>query len=439
MIEDARRIPNGTVLEGDLCIVGGGAAGIALAREFIGSRRKVILLVGAGKRESAADRDLYRGFASPVGGHEPLEENRRRIWGGSTAAWGGRCIPFDEVDFEPREWVPHSGWPFRRAELAPYFTRATALCEAGEDRFDARDVFPDTQPEIVAGLDDATVASWPLERWGPPTHFGRRYEKELRAAPNISVLLHAHAKHLQLAPPGGALRHVVVATKPGHEFTVRARRVVLACGGLENPRLLLAANDVARTGIGNEADNVGRFYQSHLFGVAAFARLCDPGRGFVYEFERDAEGVYCRRRFWITPEAQRARRMGNAIGFFFRPPIAHAVHRNALFSATFLGKFFLGVFQRYGVRGGMARIRAERTALREHMGVVLRHAPGLAPQIVRLVQQRFFARRRLPIVLAPRAGNQFHLFYQTEHLPNPEIRVVLHAERDALGMPRLEE
>src|SRR4029079_19485828 len=85
-----------------------------------------------------------------------------------------------------------------------------------------------------------------------------------------------------------------------------------------------------------------------------------------------------------------------------------------------------------------ARIRAERTALREHLGVVLRHAPGLAPQILRLVQQRFFARRRLPIVLAPRSGNQFHLFYQTEHLPNPQSRVVLHTERDALGMPRLE-
>ena len=60
MIEDARRIPNGAALEGDLCIVGGGAAGIAIAREFIGTACKVILLVGAGKRESAADRDLYR-------------------------------------------------------------------------------------------------------------------------------------------------------------------------------------------------------------------------------------------------------------------------------------------------------------------------------------------------------------------------------------------
>jgi choline dehydrogenase-like flavoprotein len=438
MIEDARQIPNGTALDCDVCIIGGGAAGIAMAREFIGSGCKVILLVGAGRRESAEDRDLYRGFAAPAESHEPLEENRRRIWGGSTTLWGGRCIPFDDIDFEPRDWVPHSGWPVRREELASFFVRATALCEAGEYRFDARDVFPETQPEIVAGLDDATVASWPLERWGPPTDFGRRYEKELRGAANITVLMHAHAKHLQLAPQGGAMRHVVVATNPGHEFTVRARQYVLACGGLENPRLLLAANDVARAGIGNETDNVGRYYQSHLFGVSAFVRLRDPERGFIYEFERDEQGVYCRRRFWITPEAQRERRIGNAIGFFFRPPIAHAVHRNALFSATFLGKFFLGAFKRYGLRGSAARIRAERAVLQEHFDVVMRQAPSLAPQLLRLMQQRFLARRRLPMILAPRSGNQFHLFYQTEHSPNRESRVVLHAERDALGMPRLE-
>lgn len=438
MIEDARQIPPGTVLEADLCIIGGGPAGLSIALELANTGRKVIVLVGGGRREQEDYRDLYRGHASPPGSHEPLEENRPRVLGGGTTVWGSRCVPYDPVDFERRDWIPHSGWPITYESLRGHFDRASILCETGHFDFDARSTFPGKQPEMIAGFDSAELATWPLERWGPPTDFGRRYARDLSRASNLSVLLHAHATHLQLEAHGGALRQVDAASAPGRAFVVRAKRYVLACGGLENARLLLAADDVAKAGIGNHSDCVGRFYQAHLFGVIGHARLRDPNKDFIYEFERDREGVYCRRRFWVTPEAQQRLRIGNGIGFFFRPPIAHAVHRNALSSALFLGKFTVSSLKRLGLRGAVARARNERRVLGEHLEVVLRNAPGLAPQVVRLIQQRFFARRRLPIVLAPRSTNQFHLFYQTEHAPNPESRVVLHQDRDAFGMRRLE-
>src|SRR5438552_238981 len=112
MIEDARRIPAGTTMECDVCIVGGGAAGISIATELAGNNCRVVLLEGGGKIETAQGRDIHRGFVAPGSSHERLEKYRRRQWGGSTAAWGGRCVPFDEIDFEKRDWVPHSGWPF---------------------------------------------------------------------------------------------------------------------------------------------------------------------------------------------------------------------------------------------------------------------------------------------------------------------------------------
>jgi choline dehydrogenase-like flavoprotein len=438
MIEDARKIPPEVTLDADLCIIGGGPAGITLALELANSGKQVVLLVGGARRETATNRDLYRGFSDPPGSHEPLEENRPRVWGGGTTVWGSRCVPFDPVDFEAREWIPNSGWPIRYEEMAAYQARANELCEAGDNQYDARVALPGTQPEMIAGLDNAELATWPLERWGPPTNFARRYEPPLAAAGNVRVLLHAHATRLQLAPGGGSLEEVLAATSPGRAFRVRAKRYVLACGALENARLLLASNDVAACGVGNESDCVGRYYQSHLFGVVAWAQLRDPAHGFMYEFERDRAGVYCRRRFWLTPEAQRARRAGNAIGFFFRPPFGSAVHRSALFSATYLGKFFLTTLKRYSLREGWRRVRENRRALGEHFRVVLRNAPGLVPQVARLIRQRFFAKRRLPIVLTPRKANHFHLFYQSEHAPNRESRVVLHAEKDDFGMPRLD-
>src|SRR5579872_6636065 len=100
MIEDARRIPAGSTVTGDVCIMGAGAAGITIARELAGTDTRVIVLVGGGSRERACDRDLYRG--SVTAAHEPLEENRRRGWGGTTALWGGRCVPLDPIDFASR-------------------------------------------------------------------------------------------------------------------------------------------------------------------------------------------------------------------------------------------------------------------------------------------------------------------------------------------------
>ncbi len=437
MIEDARKIPAGKILTCDLCIIGGGPAGITLARDLSGTSARIIQLEAGDRKETARARDLYRGFAEPKDSHEPLEENRRRQWGGATSAWGGRCIPFDPVDFEKRPWVPRSGWPITKAQLDPYYARALTLCEAGEYKFTAEAALPDTQREMIAGFDGHDVVSNPLERWGPPTHFGKKYARDLQLAPNLTVLLNANCLHLQLSANGAQLERARVASFERNEFFVRARYFVLACGGLENARLLLASNDVAKSGIGNHADKLGRHYMSHLFGAIATAKLRDNSHGFIFDLERDREQVYCRRRFWITPAAQQENQMLNVIAFFFRPPLSRAVHRNALFSSAYLAKFFLTTFKRNNPARAAAIIRENRPALAAHSKIVLADAPRLVPQIAHIVKNRYFAKRRLPFVLPPKSHNHYCLFYQSEHAPNPDSRVVLHTERDFFGMPRL--
>jgi choline dehydrogenase-like flavoprotein len=310
MIEDARSIPPDTLLQADLCIIGGGAAAIAVAIEYHKSGRQVILLPGGGPNQTASGIDLYRGKVSPPGSHEPLEENRLRMWGGTTTVWGGRIVPFDPVDFEQRPWMPGSGWPIPLESLRDPIARACEFSEAGTADFDARSVFPRTQPEILKSFDDDTFATWPLERWSVPTDFSKRYRPDLDAAPNVRVLLHAHAIHLQLDPEGKIVRHVDAACQPGRVFRIEAKRTVIACGALENARLLLASRDVLPAGIGNAHDQVGRYYQSHRFGVCGCAELKDPTKDFIYDFERDREGIYCRRRFWLTREAQEKHQVG---------------------------------------------------------------------------------------------------------------------------------
>src|SRR5690606_12479632 len=72
----------------------------------------------------------YRGEVAAQGrGYFPLHLARNRSFGGSTACWGGICRPLDPIDFESRDWVPHSGWPFGLEELEPWYAKAQTLAE----------------------------------------------------------------------------------------------------------------------------------------------------------------------------------------------------------------------------------------------------------------------------------------------------------------------
>jgi len=438
VIEDARIIPPGTCLKTDLCVIGGGAAAISLALEYLKSGRQVILLPGGGPNQTTSGIDLYRGKVSPPGSHEPLEENRLRMWGGTTTVWGGRIVAFDPVDFAKRSWVPNSGWPISLESLQDFITRACQLSEAGVADFDARSAFPGTQPEILRSFDDEDFATWPLERWSVPTDFSKRYRPDLNAAPNVRVLLHAHAIHLQMDASGATLQHVEAACTPGSTFRIEARNVVLACGALENARLLLASRDVLPAGIGNGHDLVGRYYQSHRFGVCGHAELKDPTKDFIYDFETDKEGVYCRRRFWLTPEAQEKHQVNNVVGFFFRTVSGASEHRNAMVSTVLLAKMLLG-----GAKKGPRRLgrilKDQRRELLTHIGIVLKDGPSIFGQLAAVAYTRYFQKRRLPMVLPPKKSNRFPLFFQTEHAPLADSRVVLDPSSfDDFGMPRLD-
>ena len=438
MIEDARPIAAGSILEADLCIVGGGAAAISVALEYMKSGRSIILLPGGGPNQTGSAIDLYRGKVNPAGSHEPLEENRLRMWGGTTTVWGGRCIPFDPIDFEKRAWVPDSGWPIALGDLADEISRASELSECGKADFDARSAFPKTQAEILKGFDNTEIVSWPMERWSIPTDYSKRYRAELESAANVRVLLHAHAIHLQMDADGTTLSHVRAACSPGKVFEVRARNTVIACGALENARLLLASRDVLSEGIGNAHDLVGRFYQSHRFGVCGHAELKNPNRDFVYDFEKDNAGVYCRRRFWLTPEAQEKHEVGNAVGFFFRNVSGSSEHRNAMVSSVLLAKMILG-----GASKGPKRLfqilKDQRREFVSHLWIIVKDGPGIFGQVAAVVYTRYFQKRRLPMVLPPKKANRFPLFFQTEHAPDRESRVVLdESSFDDFGMPRLE-
>ncbi len=314
-ILDARTLPAGTVLTPDLAIIGGGPAGISLALAMEGSGQKVLLLESGGMNFDSRDQSLYGGSQSGVA-YTALDGGRLRFLGGSTNHWGGWCRPLDPIDFETRDWVPHSGWPIGRREIEPYFARAQSLVEAGPWIYDGADsMVTDNGPMLPLDKGGIYTTWFQFSRTRGdilPTHFGQRYQDDLRRAAGVTPLFHANVTGIRLARDGGHVDHLDIATltpsgSAGNRFQVKPRYVVLACGGMENARLLLASNDVMKPGIGNQNDMVGRFFADNPIprDTATLVLFSGTIAGFYNNPLTMPNGALLRAAFAPTPEFAR--------------------------------------------------------------------------------------------------------------------------------------
>lgn len=241
-----------------MCVVGGGAAGITIARELADGPLDVLLLESGGVAADARTQALYRGrtFGRP---YYRLDEVRTRRFGGSTHCWEGMCRPLAPQDFTARGWVPESGWPFDYAAMLPYYRRAQRVCGLDVFAYGAqRWATPEAAP-LPLGSETFENGVFQIA----PHRFARRFGKELDRAPNIDVCLNANVVDLVASRDGARIERAEVATLSGRRFSAAARRFVLATGGIENARLLLASRGVHTQGLGNIHDLVGRYFMEH--------------------------------------------------------------------------------------------------------------------------------------------------------------------------------
>jgi choline dehydrogenase-like flavoprotein len=285
-------LPPDSTIETDLVILGGGPAGLTIAREFFGTSVRVLVLESGelkektcfsglnavesiGEPRSAAQvqkRIQLVGPNCPSWSHETQPFGMRcRVLGGSTEAWLGKSTLFDDIDFAKRDWVPYSGWPFRRETLSPYFDRAAQALNLGPNRYDDRvwDLMRRAPP--LGELDAGVLGSW---FW----QFARSHIDHrdiLRLGPefialdaaNVRVLVNATVTRVDTDQTGGAFEALAASSVHGKRVCVRAKVAVLAASAIENPRLLLVSNRACPKGLGNQNDLVGRFLMDHPSGT----------------------------------------------------------------------------------------------------------------------------------------------------------------------------
>jgi choline dehydrogenase-like flavoprotein len=418
LIIDGRSIADGSTIHADVCIVGGGPAGISLALRLAqNTRSHIALLESGGFTFDPAIQTLAQGETTGLP-YYPLAETRIRMLGGSSQSWGGVCTPLDPPAMEARQWLPGGGWPFPAGTLDEYLADALEVC--GISR-------------AVRAADEADharrLSTWPLDasrvepvliHFSRPVRFGTQYRDALATAEHIAVHLNSTVVELVPGEGGSGLTEAVARCIGGPTFRVRASQFVLAGGGVENARLLLAATAPPVRGLVNASGMVGRCFMEHprvvsryrvAHGNTALGRLVGGGAAGTLRFLR----------VQIAPEVQRREELltwhaNLYTGYAGQDSTAWpSVRRLAI--ATRSPWRESPYFQDGG--GGRTRLRPS------DLLAVARHPIAGVLGAVGAVAGPAPLRRWLEIV-----GS-------VEQEANRENRIELTTERDALGIPRV--
>jgi choline dehydrogenase-like flavoprotein/nucleoside-diphosphate-sugar epimerase len=400
----------------ELCVVGAGPAGLAIARTMAQSGVSVLLLE-SGRLTADPAIDALNEIESDGESREMDQTKvRNRIFGGSTETWKGRCCAFEDTDFVEREWVPNSGWPIAKEEFDRFLDPAATVLGLGPNVYNGRlfdlaglrtPVPPNPRMLESHFWQFAKNLEFPYGK--PPSgpyHAGREF---LRAPQqNVRVLVNATVCHVTTNAEGTAVESLEVSSLAGTRITVRPRVTVLCAGGVENARLLLASSRVQAAGVGNRHDNVGRYLMDHLrIEAGEFAAADTPaieGRFQLYRIKGPAGQRVYLPGFVLAREFQRAEKL--------------------LHCAAWVEQV-----------GGSEEDpwRAARSLMRRHNEQRWRDFKRVATQpryMLRGLYRSVVGRRAFP-----HPGGKYVLITMVEQVPQRDSRITLASRRDALGMP----
>ena len=327
-------------------VVGAGPAGIVCALELANRGIEVVLLESGLDQFSNPIQELSELAEFDPRRQAPMSIASRRQFGGASVIWGGRCVPYDPIDFQQRPFVPFSDWPIKFDEVEKFHNRASEYFRTGTARFSTHQIESIKQKTITSKISDGNVLSSDLERWSLPTDFGREYKQQIKNNRLIRHMAGCTVTKLNFENDRDDVCSVAGVSSTGEPIRIVGSAFVLACGGLETTRLLMQPSDRFPNGTGNEGDWLGRCYMGHISGQIASVKFRGDPKQTQYGFLRDDDGVYLRQRFTFPATVQSENEINNIAIWLVNPKIGDSSHGNGVLSFAYLalcsplGRFF---------------------------------------------------------------------------------------------------
>ncbi len=291
-VHDLATADGDLAVEVDAVVIGTGAGGAVVAKE-LAEQGIAVLMVEEGelhqrqdftRRSIPATQQLYRNAGlTGVIGNSVIPIPLGRAVGGSTVINSGTC--FRVPDWILENWRTEMGlFELTPDSLAPFYEKVEATLEIAPSSKEARGPVSDV---IGQGAEALGWSHFPVRRnapgcdgqgvcqWGCPT--------DAKKSMNVSYVPMALSRGAQLVT-GLTITNVIVengravgvrgrAAPDGRRVEVRARAVILACGALLTPALLL------KNGIANHSGQVGRNLSVHP-ATSVSAMFDRPIRGY---------------------------------------------------------------------------------------------------------------------------------------------------------------
>jgi choline dehydrogenase-like flavoprotein len=307
MQQNAETIETGTTLKTDICIVGGGPAGISIAQSFIGHSASVIWIESGGLLSDEGVQELNSGTfgETPYNG---LDLARHRQVGGSTRIWntpvngdfGAKYVPLDSCDFKSRSLPDYPGWPFEYSHLTEFYERAQTICGLGPFNYSG-DFW--RQERQFFSLSDERVRNC-VYQFGSAKRFVVDHVENIDASDNIQLLFHATACALKMRNDGRIASEIEVRTLNGNRLKIKTRFVVLAAGAIENARLLLVSRDPGKNAPGDDHGWLGRCFMEHPRDYSMSLESCSResfSQAAFYDRHQANDGTTISGRIGIDP------------------------------------------------------------------------------------------------------------------------------------------
>lgn len=447
MIVDLDQHPDSAPDGHDVLVIGSGPAGITLARECAAEGLSVCVLE-SGLAHPTRRGDRLRAVESE--GIVIKDRSRERVLGGASTTWAGLSSPLDPPEFDERPWQELPGWPLAREELLPLWR------EAARYRFATLEMFePSGFGRLRTGGEIAPQWRGLVEKTflaaAEPQDFGREW-REMFAVPGKDLVLDATVVRLFADGEGGRLAALAARSRGGVERTFRARVVVLACGGIENARLLLASGGPFAEG------PVGRGLMNHPKRYAGLLHLARPVRHLPYYFGCLHEGYAGYAGLRLPDAVQRERALVQSYVRF--EPLYPWTDRRGVEALVTLVKGSGGLFRNWKERrreevvelrdwsetGDDSDLQNERRGVLGTLGLaglVLRDSPAVARYTWNRLRSRGAPevrtiRLRNFMEMEPRLANRVELSERTDELGTPLPRVVhFPSERDRRSLLEL--
>ena len=396
MITDLNSSNSDTHHYADICIVGSGPAGITLALQLIDKGVKVIVLESGNLNFDQDTQNLYSGEIRDNLPAVPLTASRLRFFGGTSNHWGGQCAPFDRIDFDKRPWLPNSGWPISRSDLEPFYPKANELIGLGPYNYEPD--FWAREGQRGFKLSGTSLKNSVIHL--NAMRFGIQYKSNLESAKNVMVILNANLTRIHVNDEFNKVTSLEVRSLKGSVISLSPRTTILACGGVENARLLLNSNFDSRLG------NIGRYYSFHPRLQTAALVLDEPlSRGNSAYDWREIDGAVVRNMLTLSKEAQEQAHIPNHaawLQFISTPDVPS-------YSA-------------------LKRLRDRSTG--DHS------LDGVIDDVWTFLSDIGGAQRQWSFRHGETPQYEFSLVTYMDQIPNPESRVILGDDKDALGLRR---